>query len=679
MEHLRYYTSDTHLAGTHGDQLQAEWTRNRFLKYGISNTTIETYYPLLNYPLERRVAIVSGPVELRYEAKLVEDVVDEDGSSKQGVSMPAFHGYSKNGTALAPIIYAHYGRIKDFHYLITQGVQVNGTIALIRSTASPSVGHSIHTAEIFGCVGVLTYPDPVDNGPINKNGYPVKSYPDGPWRSTSSVQRGSAQFTAMLAGDPTTPGWAATKDAPRNESSEVPNIPSLPISYKDALPLLKAVEYRGTCDNDDWQGGLNVITYCSGPSEGQVHLINIVENKYTPIWNVIGRIQGKEEADHAVILGDHRDAWVYGASDPSSGTATMLELVRTLGILLSKGWQPRRSIIIASWDAGSFGTVGSTEWVEDHKDWLAKEAVAYIDVGGVQGPHFFAEASPTLKQLIYQVTQSIVAPDTNGSQTVYDTWLKYTNGTQTTPLETPTVYYPMSSKSDVTAFLSHIGIASMHFGFRGDIGVRYSAYDSFHWMEKFGDPTFDYHATLTKIWGLLTLHLANDRILPMYPQDYYDQVKQYIDDLSFTTTMDTMAHEQIADLSHGPFHKPLKKLRKRSRKFEHKREELMRSLKPYTNRHDDQLPEDVLKHLIKANKRLMYFERGFASDEGIQGREWFKHVIYAPNLLSSTPAVQVLPAIWDAFESNDTDIIQQAVSMTCSNILDAASILKHDY
>ncbi|KAI7874511.1 Zn-dependent exopeptidase [Lichtheimia hyalospora FSU 10163] len=188
-----------------------------------------------------------------------------------------------------------------------------------------------------------------DNGPINKNGYPVKSDPDGPWHSPSSVQRGSAQFTPMLADDPTTPEWAATKDAPRNKS------------IGDALPILKAIEYRGTCDNRDWQGGLKYITYCSGPSEGQVHLINTVESKYMPIWNVIGNIQGKEETDHAVIMGNHRDAWVYGASDPSSGTVTMLELVRTLGILLSKGWQPRRSIIIASWEAGSFGTVGSTE------------------------------------------------------------------------------------------------------------------------------------------------------------------------------------------------------------------------------------------------------------------------------------------------------------------------------
>lgn len=203
---------------------------------------------------------------------------------------------------------------------------------------------------------------------------------------------------------------------------------------------------------------------------------------------------------------------------------------------------------------------------------------------------------------------------------------------------------------------------------------------SFHWMEKFGDPTFEYHATLTKIWGLLTFHLAHDRILPMYPQDYYTEVNQYIGDLlSTTTTMGNGVHQQIADLSHGPFHKPLKKLRKRSRKFEHKREKLKSSLEPYINRHDDQLPEDVLKHLIKANKRLMYFERGFASNEGIQGREWFKHVIYAPNLYSNTPAVQVLPAIWDAYVSNDTEIIQQAVSMTASSILDAASILKHDY
>lgn len=198
-------------------------------------------------------------------------------------------------------------------------------------------------------------------------------------------------------------------------------------------------------------------------------------------------------------------------------------------------------------------------------------------------------------------------------------------------------------------------------------------------MTKFGDPTFEYHATLTKIWGLVTLRLANDRILPLYPQDYYVQVNQYIDDLSTAPMNTTVMNQQIADLSHGPFYKSLKKLRKRSRKFEHKRENLIRSLEPYINRHDNQLPEDVLKHLVKANKRLMYFERGFVSNEGIRGREWFKHVIYAPNLSSSTPAVQVLPAIYDAFASNDTDIIQQAITMTASSILDAASILKQDY
>ncbi|KAI9268070.1 hypothetical protein BDA99DRAFT_546431 [Phascolomyces articulosus] len=669
-EYLRIYTSEAHLAGSDADKRQAEWTRDKFMEFGISDTNIETYYPLLNYPIDRKLAIVSGPKELQYEATLTEDVVEEDETSADPNVVPTFHGQSKNGTALGPVVYANFGRMEDFQYLADRGVNLTGTIALMRYGGAFR-GLKIRAAEQFGCIGALIYSDPIDDGPIGKDGgeNPAKPYPEGPWRSPSSVQRGSVQYASIITGDPLTPGWAATENATRlnrDDSPGLPQIPSLPLSYQDALPLLRATQGHGICGGKDWSGGLTTVDYCSGPSEGNAYLANIVEDRIGPIWNVVGRIEGSEEPDHAIIIGNHRDAWVYGAVDPSSGSAALLELARTFGVLLKKGWKPRRTIIIISFDAEEFGMIGSTEWVEDHRDWLNEHASVYLNVDmGVGGPDFMAAACPSLQRVLYEVTSNVPDPRSTTNETVYDAWSKLSDQ------ETPVVGQ-LGSGSDFVSFISHVGIASADFAFRGDYGVYHSNYDSFHWMEKFGDPTFEYHEALVKIWGLLTLRLSDDPVIPLYPGDYATQIGEYAKQLPI--------YETSGDDSHKDFFKSIKKLAKATRRFERRRGRLVERLEEEFNNGTDatELPSVLSKRMRVANERLTHFERGFIDPEGLKGRAWFKHILYAPNLWTGYQS-QVFPALSEALEANDAEATLHTILQATSRIRAATRFLKADY
>ncbi|KAI9317188.1 hypothetical protein BX666DRAFT_1857797 [Dichotomocladium elegans] len=664
-DYLRVYTSEAHLAGTDADRRQAEWTKDKFIEFGIDNTTIETYYPLLNYPVQHHLALVSGPEEFLFVADLREDVVEGDETSKDQEAVPTFHGYSRNGSAIGPVVYANYGRIQDFEYLQQRGINLTGAIALMRYGGAYR-GLKVKAAEQYGCVGALVYSDPIDDGPINKDGYPhmnpAKPYPSGPWRPESSVQRGSAVFLSVMSGDPLTPGYAATEDAPRldiDEAPGLPKIPSLPLSYRDALPLLKAMEGRGVQGEGDWAGGLEGVGYYSGPTEGEAELHNVVDNIVTPIWNVMGVIEGSQEPDRAIILGNHRDAWVFGAVDPSSGSAAMLELANAFGQLLKQGWRPARTIILASWDAEEYGLVGSTEWVEDHSDWLTASGSVYINVDmAVSGPHFTVEASPSLNQLIYDVTNFIDDPRTN--TTVYEAWSELTNRTAK-PSKKPAIG-KLGSGSDFVPFLQHIGIASMSMTFRGDYGVYHSNYDSFHWMEAFGDPGFHYHATMVKVWGLLALRLSDSPLLPLHPGDYADALTMYVDSLSH------YADDERQDKELGA----TRKLTKAARRFE----KGLRSVeyKVLEHKHLNSVSVDVRQRLRAINDRLVYFERTLLDAEGIQNRPWFKHVVYAPGLWTGYSA-QVFPAIADALDAKDEALVVYKEKRAAKAIARAASSL----
>ncbi|KAI7884133.1 uncharacterized protein EV154DRAFT_428000 [Mucor mucedo] len=647
-QYLKTYTSEPHLAGTEADRRQAEWTRTKFTEFGIPNAEIKTYYPLLNYPISHRLSIVSGPEHLRYNASLKEDRVHEDPSTDDPDIVPAFHGYSKNGTATGPVIYANYGRLEDFQYLVDRGVQVNGTIALVRYGTSLR-GLKIKAAAQYGCVGVLIFSDPIDDGPLDKDSdiNPPYSYPKGPWRAPSSVQRGAVSYLSLLAGDPLTPGYAATENAtriPMEESVILPTIPSLPLSWRDALPFLKATEGHGVIGEFDWTGGLDQVSYFSGPTEGMVEMENIVEYKVAPVWNVMAKIEGSVEPHRAIILGNHRDAWVFGAVDPSSGSATLLEIARVLGQMLQTGWRPKRTIILASWDAEEYGLIGSTEWVEDNKDWLSKEGTVYINCdSGISGPHFSAGASPSLNQLLYEVTS--IVPDPLTGTTVYHAWGERHNATAVPSIH-PQVDV-LGSGSDFTAFMDHLGIASIDISFSGDYGVYHSVYDSFHWMEKYGDPTFEYHQTMVRVWGLLALRLADDLILPIHPMDYATELQKYVHQL----------YIHAAPHTFPTLKKSIHALVKSATAFEVSLTQINKKLRHFQG--EQQMSAKWAKRVEKMNARLMGFERGFLDEEGITGRTWFKHVVYAPGLWTGYSG-QVFPAISEAYDAKDMPLARYA-------------------
>ncbi|GAN04315.1 glutamate carboxypeptidase [Mucor ambiguus] len=650
--HFTTYASKVHLAGSEQDESLAKWTRQQWINYGLYDTHIKTYYPLLNYPEERRLAIVKGPEELLFEASL-----KESNETKQ----PSFHAYSGNGNVTASLVYVNYGRINDFQFLIARGVKVNGTIALIRN-GKIARGLKVKIAEDMGCAGVVLYSDPEDDGPINdgaqfgnsniSSSIMNKPYPEGPWRSGTSVEQGSVQYTSYSVGDPSTPGYAATENVtrvPYSEAKGVPKIPSLPISWRDALPLLKSTEGFGIQADITWLGGICNISYFSGPSEAQINLVNINQYQVKPIWNVISKIKGTGEPDRAIILGNHRDAWGYGAVDPSSGSAVLMELVRTLGVLLERGWRPKRTIIIASWDAEEYGAVGSTEWVEDHESWLQEEAVAYLNVDyAVSGKHFSAQASPLLNRLLYQVADQVIDPLT--SRSVYQVWKQERSRSpqeqdiyfepsphdNVTPLP---LTDPLGVDSDHVAFFHHSGIASVSMGFRGEAyGVHHSIFDDIHWMEAFGDPTFEYHQTLTKIWGLLVLRLSSDLILPMYPQDYSTEIVRYIGRLG--AKQGCLSFPFISSALHS--------LAATSLHFDKRVSHWNKQLS--VKKH---ISKKLKKNIAKSNERILQFERAFLDPEGVSvDRNWFKHVIYGPDL--NTGLTKEFPGLAQAIENDDT-------------------------
>ncbi|KAI8336279.1 hypothetical protein BC941DRAFT_461727 [Chlamydoabsidia padenii] len=710
------YASESHLAGSEKDRRLAEWTRDMFIQFGIINTSIETYYPLLNYPKSRYLSLMDEKNLTLFEASLKED--DDEKAT------PTFHGYSGDGDVTAPVVYVNYGTLNDFQYLYDHNIDVNGSIALVRSGGGVSRGLKVRAAERFGCVGVLIYPDPSDQ-PSDGN-----AYPNGPWRSSSSVERGTVHYLSLLAGDPSTPGYASLENTTRlslNETDTVPQIPSLPISWDDATSFLNATQQLGL-QIPEWQGGIPDIGYYSGPSQHLVHLVNINDYQVKPVWNVIGRIDGTEEPDRVILLGNHRDAWSYGGADPSSGSASLLELVRIFGVLMESGWRPRRTIMFASWDAGSYGSIGSTEWVENHKEWLDDVAVAYLNVDmAVSGTHFAAQSSPLLHRLLYDVTSSVIDPST--SRSVLEAWAAFDTGNPLftnlseedvtpDPLNKKKKHHhhhhkegqgmdfdmikPLGAGSDYVAFFHHVGISSLSMGFYGDYGVYHSNDDSIHWMENFGDPTYEYHQTLVKIWGLLALRLSNDVILPMYPLDYTHKIAQHIsyleslyhhnndtsppsdggDDLPPCNPSPpeiTKKHKQKKN-KHKKHNKEflpilstaLHDLQHTSKKFEHKINKVYRKLGQV------QISSKVGRRIEKLNARVSQFERVFIHLDGLQGRPWYRHMVYAPGEWAGYQS-EPLPGLSTAFESNQEHDIQLAEGQLATALEIARQLLKGHY
>ncbi|KAG6857098.1 hypothetical protein H0H87_009659 [Tephrocybe sp. NHM501043] len=499
---------------------------------------VDVYYPVLNTPLDRSLQILGEDGSAVWEANLVEDAdpLDEDAAKFQD-SVPTWHGLSKDGDVEGHLVYANYGTKADYDELVEAGVDLTGKIVITRY-GNVFRGLKIKGAQELGAAGVLIYSDPRDDGYVTvKNGF--APYPAGPARNPSSVQRGSVQFLSSYPGDPTTPGFPAYENAQREEGTNIPKIPSLPISWANGERLLEEI-------GELYVTGKHGKRILSGKaSASKIKLVNHVDTKITPIWNTMAAIPGHIK-DEIVIIGCHRDAWVLGAADPTSGTVSLHEIIRGFGALLRNGWKPLRTVVFASWDAEEFGLVGSTEWGEDFAEWISQHAVAYLNTDtSSSGSRFNSGASPSLANLIKDTALEIPHPTEEG-KTLWDArddegpfqatsmdteFLKSYQASKRDYHASKTGIRPLGSGSDYTVFLQRLGVASSDEGFGttpSDAVYHYhSIYDSQRYQEIYADPGFHRHVAVAKHLGLLALRLTDSFIVPLNTTQYALELDDY--------------------------------------------------------------------------------------------------------------------------------------------------------
>ena len=614
---LRYLSEEPHLAGTENSYKIAQYLHDKYQEYGL-DAQIYEYEVYLPYPIEVRVEMIAPT---HYLAAGKEESWEWDKDSYETNIVVGYNAYSPDGDVTADLVYVNKGLPDDYQKLAEMGISVEGKIAIARYGGSYR-GVKAKIAGEQGAIGLIIYSDPADDGYMKGD-----TYPRGPWRSADAIQRGTVKYIFQYAGDPLTPGWASTKAAhriPITEATDLPQIPVAPLAYRDAEPLLRAL--AGPNVPRGWQGGLP-FAYHIGPGLAKVRLKVRSEHKNRPIYNVIAKLEGVESPDQWVILGNHHDAWVYGAADPGSGTASLLEVARCLGQLAKEGHRPKRTIVFASWDAEEFGIVGSTEWVEDLKVELQQKAIAYLNVDiATTGTEFYASAVPSLKPLVKEVAQTVMDPQTH--QTVYEAWR------QDQENHVPRVGN-LGSGSDHSPFIGHLGIPSISMGFYGPYGVYHAMQDTYYWMEHFGDPTFRYHVAMTQIWGILALRLADADILPFDYAAYADELLSHLKALQNENKQSTITKDRP------------ERLRALLREWEITAADLHKDL---STRLESGEPVET----EKINRSLQGLEQILTSESGLSLRPWFKHLAYAPGLHSGYAAV-IFPGIQDALEMSDEE------------------------
>ena len=516
-ELTKYLTSFDHIAGTQGNFVLARWVEDLFSTARLENTGLERFDVYLNYPTKagRRVAIIEPP-EKAWTAALDEQLVYSDPPREQTY---VFHGLSKSGTVTGPLIYANYGSREDFQKLADHGVNVTGSIILVRYYGTQTDrALKVKAAEQAGAVGCLTYSDPAEDG--FKKG---KAFPDGRYMPSDGVQRGTVGLTSLVAGDVLSRGFASlpgeSKRDPKGDTPGLNKIPSLPLASRDALKLLEALKGHGK-KIDGWAGGLPV-DYSTGDQQSPVvELMNEQDEvERQPIYNVLGRITGVEQSEKTILVGNHRDAWCFGAADPGSGTAVFLEVVRIFGELRGLGWRPLRTIEFMSWDAEEYNLIGSTEHVESRMEDLRRNGIAYlnVDVAAV-GDDLEASGCPSFEKALLRVLDRVDDPVKNETlRSLWDAKNRTLGG--------------LGAGSDHVAFQYMAGASSIDITFGGPAFPYHSCYDNFEWMDRFGDPGFRYHKTLAQVWALLLLEMADSPLIPFDYEAYARYVKRYAADL----------------------------------------------------------------------------------------------------------------------------------------------------
>ncbi len=526
---LRELTRAPHTAGTPGNERVGAFIAEEYRKAGL-DVQMPAYDVLLSYPKRASLEIVGEPgVPL---ARREEPIASDPDSDNPDVTGP-WNAYSPSCDLTAEVVYVNRGSASDYEELGRRGVDVRGKIALARYFGGYRGGKSLE-AERRGVAAVLVYSDPIDDGWFKGD-----VYPDGPWGPPSHFQRGATVYDFDVPGDPLTPGWASTAGArriPESEATILPKVPMMPLSARDAGEILLRLHGKGVPES--WQGVAVDRAYRIGPGPVRLHLVIENTREHRTIHDVIGTLRGTDEPDQVVLLSNHYDAWVYGAVDPSSGTATMISLARALGALARDGWRPRRTIVFGSWDAEEYTLTGSTEWGEENEESLRRNAVVCINVdASTSGSDFTASASPLMFEAIRAAAADVPDPGRPG-KSIADAWRDREGGGNirgygaAAAEETDMPISILGSGSDYTVFFNHLGIPSTDLIFDGPYGVYHSQFDSYQWMATVGDPGFKYHAAMARYAGVLALRFANADALPFDAAAYGREIAGYAESLA---------------------------------------------------------------------------------------------------------------------------------------------------
>ncbi|XP_052275937.1 N-acetylated-alpha-linked acidic dipeptidase 2-like isoform X2 [Dreissena polymorpha] len=667
---LKILTEKPHLAGDNNTDL-GRMLQTRWLQDGLDHVTMTPYHVLLSYPNMsdlNYVELLDGNTTV-YKSNLTEPILTPE-EDKPGV-VPPFNAYSAPGDIHGDLVYVNYARLEDFELLKSMNISVEGKIVFARYGKNYR-GDKVHMAEQRKAIGVILFSDPADI----TNGDTSDVYPHDWWLPPSGAQRG----TLLIGdGDPLSADYPAISSAYRAKVDQLywlPSIPCHPIGYGIAVKLME--QLNGTVVPPEWRGKMNV-TYRFGDGfvkpGWRAHIYVTTRNKNATIYNTVGIIRGEFEPDRYVILGNHRDAWVFGALDPSSGTAIMMEIVRVLGAMVKSGkWRPRRSIMFCSWGAEEYGLIGSTEWVEHYVKTLGFRAVAYLNVDiAVEGNFsFWAEGTPMLVNAVTMATKKVPNPNSTevaaGRKSVYDTWF---NTFPDDAKSKPQINLPGSS-SDYGAFRDRLGVPILDFAFTSDPKLNlssypmyHSVYETFYLVDKIMDRGFQYHRAIGQVWIEMARHLADSLIIPFNVSDYADTLNAMT--TTFLKRFKTLLDEQninttLLQISMGNFTAAVKDFEKNLEKAN--------------------LQDPFVVHRI--NDQLMQLDRSFLDPAGLPNRRLKRHILFAESVIDSYSGSS-FPGLSDALVeiqqghnvTEQWEIVRQHYSVILFAIQSAASTLKN--
>lgn len=684
---LKNLSSEANHVGSPHDKANAEFVRDQFQQWGW-DAKIEVFYPL--YPtLKQHSLELVAPT--KFVAALQELQVDGDATSTRTDGMGPYNVYGADGDVTGDLVYVNFGMPDDYKDLARRGIDVKGKIVIARYGVGWR-GLKPKLAQTHGAIGCLIYSDP------QQDGYGAGDpWPKGGWRPADGVQRGSVADMPIYAGDPLTPGVGATREAKRlsiSDAKTILKIPVMPISYADATPLLSAL--AGPVAPPHWRGALP-ITYHMGPGAAKVHLVISSDWSQKPLYDVIAKIPGAQSPDEWVVRGNHRDGWVFGADDPLAGHVDMMAEGKAIGALLKSGWKPKRTLIYASWDGEEAGLLGSTEWAETHAQELQHKAVLYLNSDGNDRGFLSAGGSHSLQHLVNDVAGSVKDPETGvtiqarlRAKLLVDGYSKGASDDDKKAAKVAAAggdltIEALGSGSDFTPFLQHLGITSLNVGYDGESdedGVYHSNYDSYDHYVRFGDPGFAYGIAEAQTVGHLILRVADADVLPLQFAGFSEALQGYVEELHELADQKRKTAEDLGKLldqdAFGLAADPTRRLLPPEREPEVPHlnfaplDNVVERLKKSTKAYDDSYarlgtgqPKLTVARRNELNGALREMEAALTDPHGLPGRDWFKHLVYAPGLYTGY-GVKTVPGVREAIEQNHWDEANQYTVLTAA-------------